>query len=74
MQNNNHVVSDGTVHFGVKFKNFDTVYPIAVLTIPVRMDEYVVVETERGNEFGVIALRKEVPHIRKAKKDITVRR
>lgn len=70
----NQTVSDGTVHFGVKFKNFDTVYPISVLTIPVRMDEYVVVETERGNEFGVIALRKEIPHVKKAKKDLTVRR
>ena len=66
--------SEGSVYFGLKFRYFDSVYPILNVTIPVKLNDYVVVETTRGEELGIIALRKEIPHIKKVKQDFQVRR
>ncbi|MDD5456919.1 MAG: regulatory iron-sulfur-containing complex subunit RicT [Candidatus Margulisbacteria bacterium] len=67
-------MSEGTIYFGVKFRYFDKVYSIQKLSIPVKLNDPVVVETNRGNEFGVIALIKEIPHSKKPKLDIMVKR
>jgi cell fate regulator YaaT (PSP1 superfamily) len=63
-----------TVYFGVKFRYFDKVYPIEKLQIPVFLNQNVIVETNRGQEYGEIALRKEIPNLKQVKKDIIVKR
>lgn len=68
------VESEGTQYFGVKFRTFDAVYPIYRLTIPVKLNDRVVVETDRGIELGVVALRKDVHDARKPHRDLKVNR
>ena len=66
--------TEGTVYFGVKFRNFDYVYPILKLSEPVKLNDYIVVETDRGFELGFVSLRKEIPHLKRPKSDIVVYR
>jgi len=64
----------GSIYFGVKFRAVDYVYSIQKLNIPVTLNDKVIVETNRGHEFGVITLRTELPHVRKSKRDLIVRK
>lgn len=64
----------GSVYFGVKFRSIDYVYSIQKVSIPVKLNDKVVVETSRGQEFGVISLRTEQPNINKDKQDLIVKR
>ncbi|MDD4527716.1 MAG: regulatory iron-sulfur-containing complex subunit RicT [Candidatus Margulisbacteria bacterium] len=66
--------SEGTLYFGVKFRFFDKVYPIQKIQIPVILNQQVVVETNRGHEFGEIALRKELPNMKQFAGEIVVKR
>ncbi len=67
--------SEGSIYFGVKFRFFDKVYPIQKIQIPVILGQKVVVETNRGHEFGEITLRKELPNMKPAfKSEIIVKR
>ncbi len=64
--------TEGSIYFGVKFRYFDNVYPIQRISFPIKLDDQVVVETDRGHEFGVVTLRKEIACSRKPKLDILV--
>ncbi len=66
---------EGSLYFGVKFRFFDKVYPIQKIQIPVILNQQVIVETNRGHEFGEIALRKELPNMKPSfKAEIVVKR
>lgn len=66
--------SEGTLYLGVKFRFFDKVYPIQKIQIPVFLQQKVVVETNRGMEFGEIVLRKELPNMKQYHGEIVVKR
>lgn len=66
--------SEGTHYFGVKFRAFDAVYPVLRLTIPVKLGDRIVVETDRGTELGVVALRKDIHDGKKPHRDLKVNR
>lgn len=66
--------SKGTLHFGVKFRKFDLVYSIQNLNVPVKLYDDVVVETNRGKEFGVIALIKKAPNQKRRRREIVVKK
>jgi len=70
----NQSKKEGSLYFGVKFRAFDKVYPIQKLNIPVKLYDRVVVQTNRGKEFGVIALRKDLPGHQRVKSDIIVQK
>jgi cell fate regulator YaaT (PSP1 superfamily) len=69
-----YLESEGTHYFGVKFRTFDVVYPVHRLTIPVKLNDYVIVETDRGIELGIVALRKDIYDSRKPHRELKVNR